>query len=135
MPGEEVSREPVVVTLPVQVDRTSQHRAYGQVHAAFADGAETTVIADLTATTSCDPYFLLRLVAVQRHAASRGGELRLVIPPGSPVRRVAEAMDLDHLLPVFRDLSEAATAVPLPRLDGCEPLEDSHGRHRRSDQR
>ena len=104
------------MTLPAQIDLASQDGAYGQVYAAFAAGA-VTVIADLIATIFCDCANPRRLVAVQHQAASRGCELRLVIPPGSPVHRTAELMDLDHVLPVFRTLREAAAAVSFPRLN------------------
>ena len=126
MLDRELNRVPVVVTLPAQIDLISQDRPYDLVHAALA-GAAATVIADLTATTFCDCASLRRLVAIQHHAASRGRELRLVIPPDSPLHRTAELMDLDHLLPVFGNLREAAAAVPLPRPPAPRPARPASG--------
>lgn len=107
---------PVIVALPGQIDLTNQERACNQLYAAFACGA-AVVIADLTATTFCDASSLRRLVTLQHRAAAHDAQLRLAITPGGPVHRVAELMDLDHLLPVYASPGEAAAAGSLPRLN------------------
>lgn len=91
---------PVVVRLPAQIDPISRERAYDQLYAAFVSGA-AVVIADLSATTSCDDAALRRLVTVQRRAAAEHGELRLVIPPGSPVRRLTKVVEIDPRIRLY----------------------------------
>ena len=105
-----------IVALPAVIDLGCQDRAYEQLYAAVADGA-SVVIADLTAATLCDCSSLRRLVAIQHLAAARGGQLRLAITPGSPVHHMAQLMDLDHLLPIYPSVVQAAAAGPLPHLN------------------
>ncbi len=111
-----IYRAPVVVALPAQIDLTSQERAYDRLYAALASGP-AVVIADFTGTTFCDCSSLRRLVAIQRRAAARDAQLRLVIAPDGPVHRVAELMDLDKLLPVYPSLHAAVVDMSLPRLN------------------
>lgn len=89
----------VVITLAAEIDLTNNERVCGQLDAAFASGADV-VVADLTSTWFCDCASLRRLLAVQQRAASRGGQLRLVIPSGSQVRRLAGLTGLDKLLDI-----------------------------------
>lgn len=109
---------PAVVALPCQIDLTTQDLAYDRVYAAFTSGA-TVVIADFTDTDFCDCGSLRRLVTVQQRAAARKAQLRLVIPPGGLIRRLAALMDLDHQLPVYPHpaggpSSRAAASPELP---------------------
>ncbi len=118
---------PVIVALPAQIDLTSQERAYDRLYAALASG-EAVVIADFTGTTFCDGSSLRRLVAIQRRAAARDAQLRLVIPPDGPVHRVAELMDLNKLLPVYPSLHAAVVDMPLPRLNLPAPADCTAGK-------
>src|SRR5437868_1407852 len=113
---QSAQRASVIVALPAVIDLGCQHRAYEQLYAAVADRA-SVVIADLTAATWCDCSSLRRLVAIQHLAAARGGQLRLAITPGSPVHHMAQLMDLDHLLPIYPSVVQAAAAGPLPHLN------------------
>ena len=97
----------VVVPLAAEIDLTNNERACARIDAAFAGGA-AVVIADLTSTWFCDCASLRRLLTVQQRAASGGGQLRLVIPPGSPVRRVAGLTGLDGLLHIYPSVREAS---------------------------
>lgn len=101
----------VVITLAAEIDLTNNERVCGQLDAAFASGADV-VVADLTSTWFCDCASLRRLLAVQQRAASRGGQLRLVIPSGSQVRRLAGLTGLDQLLDIY-----PACAGPPPGPD------------------
>jgi ABC-type transporter Mla MlaB component len=100
---------PVVVRLPGQIDQVNLPRAYDRLYAAFVSGA-AVVIADLTATTSCDAACLRQLTAVQRRAAAQDAQLRLVIPSGSPLRRLVQLATLDRLVQVYPSLGRAAAA-------------------------
>src|SRR5256885_57565 len=90
----------VVVPLPAEIDLTNNEQACGQLDAAIACGA-VVVVADLTSTRFCDCASLRRLLAVQQRAASSGGQVRFVMPPGSLVRRLAGLAGLDKPLHIY----------------------------------
>ena len=102
-----VRRAPAVVMLPDEIDVSNAQRVFDQLSSAFAAGA-TVVIADLTKTVFCDSTGLGTLLKVQRQAAADGGQLRLAISPGGPVRRVFDLMGLDRVLPVYTSRAQAA---------------------------
>ncbi len=110
MPDQNVGRAPAVVMLPAEIDLTNAECACERFDAAVASGAPV-VIADFTATTFCDCSSLRRLVDVQHRAAACGVRLRLAIPPGSPVRRLAKLTGLDARLPVYPSLGETAAWI------------------------
>ena len=116
MPSQKTCRAPVVVALPAQIDVTHLDRAYDRLYAAFAAGA-TVVIADFTATARCDCVSLRHLLTVQHRATAREAQLRLVIPPGGLMHRLAALMDLDQQLPIYSTLSEATAAGALPGVN------------------
>jgi anti-anti-sigma factor len=126
MTDQEIQCPPVIVTLPAEIDLTSQDRIYDQIYALFASGAGV-VVADFTATTFCDCSSLRRLIMIQDRAVARGAELRLAIPPGGPVRRLARLMDLDQVLPVYPSAHEAVTGV-VTHLNGPGPDHSAAGR-------
>lgn len=101
----------IVVPVPAEVDLTSCAQFHDRLRAAFACGA-SLVIADFTATLFCDCACLRGLIAVQQQAAVRGGQLRLAMPSGSQVRRVASLLGLDRWLPVYASTDEAAGWAP-----------------------
>lgn len=103
----------VVVPLTIEIDLTNSQWACGQLSTAFACGA-AVVIADLTATRFCDCASLRRLLTVQQRAEARHGQLRLAIPPGSPVRRVADLTGLDEPLHIYPSVREAIGWLPRP---------------------
>ena len=143
--GQEIDLAPAVVALPAAAltafarseDRRRVMLAGFQTHVAkpvdpdeliavVASGAPV-VIADFSATTFCDCSSLRRLLEVQRHAVGCDAQLRLAIPPGSPVRRVAELMGLDRRLPLYPGPREAA-AWPSPGTGASPGLSLSPGR-------
>ena len=97
----------VVVPLMAEIDLTNSEQVYDRLDAAFAAGA-AVVIADFTTTWFCDCASLRRLLTVQRRAAARGGQLRLVIPPGSPVERLAALIGVNGHLRIYPSLEEAS---------------------------
>jgi anti-anti-sigma factor len=111
----------VVVPLAAEIDLTNSERACGELDAALASGA-AVVIADLSSTRFCDCASLRGLLGVQRRAASRGRQLRLVIPAGSPVRRLASLTGLDELLHSYPSVREAATWLP-PSVGSVQPCQ------------
>jgi hypothetical protein len=97
-----------VVVLPAEIDLYNREQAYGRLRFACASGA-SVVIADFTGTRFCDAGSMRRLLAV-RHLASV--QLRFAIRPGSPVRRMADLMDVERCVPVYPSSGEAAAVIP-----------------------
>jgi hypothetical protein len=52
------------------------------------------------------------LLAAGHRAAARGAQLRLAIPPGTIVRRLADLLGLDRRVPVYPSPGEAAAGQP-----------------------
>jgi anti-anti-sigma factor len=96
----------VVVPLAGEIDLVNCEQVYDRLYAAFVSGA-TVVIADFTPTSFCDCVSLRRLLAVQRRAAARGAQLRLVIPPGHPVQRLAELLGVNGRLRIYPGMDAA----------------------------
>jgi anti-anti-sigma factor len=109
-------RSAVIVAMPGDIDYGRADQVLGQIRAAFAAGAPV-VIADFTITTFCDCAVMQRMLAVQRYAAARHAQLRLVVPPAGPVRRILEVTGLEQQFQLYPTACHAAAArlVPLPR--------------------
>lgn len=103
----------IVVQLPAEIDLTNCEQAYDRLYATLVSGA-AVVIADFTGTRFCDCGSLRRLLTMQQRAAARGGQLRLVIPSGSLVRRVADLTGLDCRLHIYSSTREARAWMPPP---------------------
>lgn len=97
---------PVIVTLPATIDVVNARQIHDRLSAALASAAPL-IIADLSATVFCDAVGADWLYRIGYHAAARSGRLRLVIPPGGPMRRMLELLGVDHLLPVYSTIGEA----------------------------
>jgi len=115
MPDQSVrDAAPVIVILPATIDATSAVQVHDLLCAAVASGSPL-IIADLSATVSCDAAGAGWLRVIGYYTATRRGRLRLVIPPGAPMRRMLELLDVDHLLPVYSSISEACDPPAGPR--------------------
>jgi anti-sigma B factor antagonist len=104
-----------VVTMPTTIDTAATRRLCGQLGSALASA--TTVIADMTATTSCDSAAVRLLLLAQEQAAATGVELRLVVPSAA-VLRVLAATGADWLLPVYPRLEDALAPGTHARATG-----------------
>lgn len=102
----------VIVALPAEIDLSNAEQVYDQLAAALASGA-AVVIADFTGTRFCDCACLNRLLRVHNQAAGHNAQLRLVIPPGAPVRDVVKLLGLHQQLPVYASI-DTAQADPGP---------------------
>ena len=103
-----------IVVLPAEIDLYSRQQVYDRLCGACASGAPV-VIADFTRTRHCDTESMRRLLAVHEFAAASAVQLRFAIPPGSPVRRVADLLDPARRIPVYDSLGEADAAIAWPR--------------------
>ncbi len=100
----------VIVALPAEIDLSNAEQVYDRLSAALASGA-AVVIADFTGTRFCDCACLNRLLRVHNQAAGHNAQLRLVIPPGAPVREVVKLLGLDQQLPVYASIETARQSL------------------------
>jgi anti-sigma B factor antagonist len=99
--------EPVVVTLPAEIEMFNADAVEAQLRDACAAGA--TVIADLSATTFCDSAGARALLTAHKQAALGHAQLRAAVPPGA-VRQMLTLLGLDTILLIFPSVTEALTA-------------------------
>ena len=100
--------QPVIVTLPAEIDMANVVAVGEQLAAAFAPGTRV-VIADMTATTFCDSIGIGMLIRAKRQATASATELRLLLPCPS-VLRVMTIQGVDAVLPIYHSLEEALAA-------------------------
>ena len=112
-------RPVVVVPFPEHVGGSDAPQIGEELLAAFADGA-AVVIADMSATVSCDSACVDALTWACQAAAVRQAELRLVATAPA-VRRLLASQDLDRLVVVY---SSVAAAVAAGRLDEADLIGD-----------
>jgi anti-sigma B factor antagonist len=101
-----------VVSAPADIDVITAERLR-MVLLEAAAGGYGTVVVDLAGTRFCDSLGLQVLVTAHRRALDKGGQLRLVLPPDSPLIRTLVLTALDRFFPCFTSLDQAL-AVPLP---------------------
>jgi anti-sigma B factor antagonist len=104
--------QPIVVTLPGEIDVANADAVRDQLYSALTPGA-CIVVADLTATTFCDSAGIHNLTLAHYKAATSGIELRVATSPDGPVTRIIELQELHHLLHIYPSLETALTA-PTP---------------------
>jgi len=100
-----------VVTLPDHIDVSNAGQITDELLSLINRGA-TALIADMTATASCDHAGADAIVRAYQRAAANGTQLRLVITT-QIVRRVLIINGLDRLVSIYPSL-EAATAAGTP---------------------
>lgn len=108
------SGQQAVVVLPEQVGLSNAGPVAGQLLAVLGRGA-AVLIADMTATHSCDYAGIDALARVYQRAVAQRTELRLVTPAPA-VRRIVALSGLDRLVPVFPALKAAQAAQPPPAV-------------------
>lgn len=97
----------VIVALPAEIDLSNAEHVYDQLATALVASGAAVVIADFTGTRFCDCACLNRLLRVHNQAGGHNAQLRLVIPPGAPVREVVNLLGLDQQLPVYASTDAA----------------------------
>jgi anti-sigma B factor antagonist len=100
-----------VVALPVHMDASDAEQIREEL-LPVNNGGATALIADMTATTSCDHADADALVRAFQRAVIGGTELRLVVN-AEHVSRVLSLTGLDRLVPIYPSL-EAVTAASPP---------------------
>lgn len=107
-----------VVKFPGHVNGSNAAGIRDQLLAVFDIGA-AVVIADMSATMSCDQAGLDAVSLACQQAAIRQAELRLVVT-GQSVRRLLIARGIDRLVAVYPSLASAAAGRPVP-VDPASP--------------
>lgn len=111
-----------VVDAPQEIDEANAE-GFRNILLRAASGRQAAVVVNMTGTRFCDSSGIQVLVGAHNRAVAEGGELLLVIPASSFVRRVFAFAGIDGLIPDFADVNEAleqAHAVlprPLQRRD------------------
>jgi anti-anti-sigma factor len=100
-----------VIALPEHIDACNAGQIHDQLLTLVSRGA-AVMIADMTATVSCDHTGADALVSAYQRALVNGAQVRLVVI-AHIIRRVLEAGGLDRLIPIY-PTTEAAAAAGLP---------------------
>src|SRR5262245_41086396 len=108
--------QPVVVTMPAEIDITTADRIGEELSSAIARGAGI-VVADMTGTRFCNSSGISMLVMAHRQAAANDADLRLVVPSAA-VLHALKLVRMDRLLPIYPSLDAALApaAAPGPEL-------------------
>lgn len=97
------STEPTVITLPAQIGLANAGLVGDELFLACTCGAPV-VVADMTATTTCDLMGARMLARVRQEAAAHGTDLRLAVP-FAELRHTLLSSGL--FLPIFPSLDAA----------------------------
>jgi anti-anti-sigma factor len=103
-----------VVTLPEHIDVSNVAQLREQLLSLINRGA-AVLIADMTATESCDHAAMDAITRAYQRAAVSGAQLRLVVT-APVVRRVLGVEGLDRLVSIYPTV-EAATAAGTPQTE------------------
>jgi anti-anti-sigma factor len=109
-----------VVRAPDEIDITVTDQLHAVLLHAMSRG-HATVVVDLTGTRFCDSSGLQVLLRAHRRAEADGGELRVAIAAGGPVRRVFDLNCVEIVMPFFASVAEAVACAP----DGTDPHHDA----------
>ena len=116
-----------VVVLPDHMDLSNTAGIRSQLLSVINRGA-TALIADMSATVSCDHSGPAAVARAYQRAATNGTDLRLVIS-SQIIRRVIRIAGLDQLMSVYPTL-EAALADRAPATPGRTPAKNGVARAR-----
>jgi anti-anti-sigma factor len=103
-----------IVTLPERLDASCAAQLRDRLLAVIDAGA-AVLIADLTATTSCDHASMDALARAYQRTAAAGAQLRLVVTARA-VRRALSVEGLDRLVSVYPSVAAAVAAGEPVRL-------------------
>lgn len=105
----EAVTNPVVITLPREIDNTNSEKICAQLCAAIDDGV--AIVVDMTPTIWCDSSGFRMLLVVRDRAAESAVPLRLAVSAEGQVLRALGLMGFDRLLQIFSNVQEAQAAT------------------------
>ena len=88
-----------VVTVSGEIDLSNAHDVLEAIGDVVRSGA-TAIILDLSGVTFLDSSGIAMLFRLRQRISHSRQELRLVVPPDSPIRRVLELTKVTELIPV-----------------------------------
>jgi anti-anti-sigma factor len=98
-----------VVSLPGEISYYTAPQVHDELLAAFEPGVSTVVL-DLTLTTFFDSAGLAKITVARQLAAAYHIDLRVVVPPSSPLAGFFGSSGLDRVLAIYPTLRGALTA-------------------------
>jgi len=102
------ARRQAVVTLPEHIDVSNASQVREELLSVINRGT-LSLIADLTATLSCDHAGVNAVVHAYQRSLISGTQLRLVVA-AQVVQRVLSVNGLDRLIPIYPSLDAAIAA-------------------------
>lgn len=109
--AEPCARQPVVVTLPGEIDAVNAGQVYGALIRALETGAGV-VVADATETAFCDCAGVRTLARAHSQAAASGVDLRVAAAASGKVRRILELTGVGQILDTYPTLTAALNGPP-----------------------
>jgi anti-anti-sigma factor len=100
-----------LVAISGEVDLSNARSLFDTVAASTPDDTSLVVL-DLSATTYLDSAGIAGLFRLAERLRIRRQDLRLVVPPGSPIRPVLRLTHLDHVIQVDDALADTLPAFP-----------------------
>ena len=104
-----------VVAAPEEIDITNADRLRAALLEAAVHGHGRFVV-DMTRTRFCDTAGLHALVAAHKRTRTEGGQVVLLVVPGTGVLRIFAITGLDRVIPYAASLEEALAQMPDARL-------------------
>jgi anti-anti-sigma factor len=96
-----------VVQVRGEIDLSNARDLLDEIGDAVRSGA-TIITVDLSAVTFLDSSGIAMLFQLRQRIAYSRQELRLVVPPGSPIRRVLELTGVPQVIPVQDALEDGS---------------------------
>jgi anti-anti-sigma factor len=109
-----------VVSLPGEISYYTAPQVHDELLAALEPGV-TTVILDLTLTTFFDSAGLAKITVARQLATAYHIDLRVVVPPSSPLAGFFGSSGLDRVLAIYPTLRGALTAPRTSRPGTSRP--------------
>ena len=109
-----------MVSLPGEISYYTAPQVHDELLAALEPGV-TTVILDLTLTTFFDSAGLAEITVARQLAAAYHIDLRVVVPPSSPLAGFFGSSGLDRVLAIYPTLRGALTAPRTSRPATSRP--------------
>jgi anti-anti-sigma factor len=114
-----------VVRILVDVDSANATKLRDQLAGYLPRGASDLVV-DLSSTRYLDSAGIDMLFRLNQRLGQRRGSLRLVIPPGSQLARLADIVALSSAMPIHAMVAEAIEAATDAEGRSAQPQGEPH---------